>query len=173
MKVQFISSALLAASLFAGCSKSDNKAPEDAPAAKATPPADAVAPTPGVRIIALQAGDTMKYDVTSMQASPGEQLKVVLTNNGTLPKEAMAHNWILLKAGSDPAAFATAAQTSKETDYIPVALKDEIVAQIQLLGSKQTGEVTFTAPTTPGEYPYLCSFPAHFVIGMKGVLTVK
>jgi plastocyanin len=28
-------------------------------------------------------------------------------------------------------------------------------------------------PTAPGEYPFLCTFPAHCAIGMKGVLVVK
>ena len=174
MKVPFLSSALLAAGLLVGCSKSDT-----APAtAAATPAATAVAPAPasGVRTIAIQAGDAtnaMKYDVTSIEAKPGEQLKVVLTNAGTLPKTAMGHNWVLLKAGSDPAAFATAASTAAATNYIPDSLKDQMIAHIELLGPKESGEVTFTAPTTPGDYPFLCTFPAHFLIGMKGTLTVK
>lgn len=170
MKTNILSSLILATSLLAGCSKSDTTA--SAPAASA-PTAAAPAPAAGPRTIAITAGDTMKYDVTAIEAKPGEQLKVVLTNNGTLPKEAMGHNWILLKAGSDAAAFSTAAQTAKDTNYVPAALKDQIIVNIELLGPKQTGEVTFAAPTAPGEYPFLCSFPAHFQIGMKGTLTVK
>jgi len=30
----------------------------------------------------------------------------------------------------------------------------------------------FTAPKKPGEYPYLCTFPGHWVI-MRGVMVVK
>ena len=30
----------------------------------------------------------------------------------------------------------------------------------------------FMAPTEPGEYPYICSFPGHWTI-MKGVMVVK
>jgi hypothetical protein len=29
-----------------------------------------------------------------------------------------------------------------------------------------------SAPTKPGEYPYVCSFPGHWTI-MKGVMVVK
>ncbi len=115
----------------------------------------------------------MKYDLTSIEAKPGEQLKVVLTNASTMPKTAMGHNWVLLKAGSDSAAFATAASTAAATNYIPDTLKDQVIAHIELLGPKESGEVTFTAPTTPGDYPFLCTFPAHFLLGMKGTLTVK
>jgi len=115
----------------------------------------------------------MKYSVTAIEATPGEMLKVVLTNNGTLPKEVMGHDWTLLKAGSDSAAFSLAASTAKATEYVPPDLKDEIIAKIGLLGPHQSGDVTFSAPTTPGDYPYLCSFPAHYQAGMRGILTVK
>ncbi|MBI5766279.1 MAG: hypothetical protein HZA93_00675 [Verrucomicrobia bacterium] len=52
-------------------------------------------------------------------------------------------------------------------------MKDKVLATIGLLGPNETGEASFTAPTEPGEYPFLCSFPAHCQIGMKGVLVVK
>jgi uncharacterized cupredoxin-like copper-binding protein len=32
--------------------------------------------------------------------------------------------------------------------------------------------VTFTAPTTPGRYEFVCSFPGHYQVGMRGVLIV-
>jgi azurin len=85
----------------------------------------------------------------------------------------MGHNWVLLKAGSDVAAFDSAAVNAKDTGYIPPALKDEIIAHIDLLGPRKSGEAEFTVPTVPGDYPYLCTFPAHYQVGMKGVLTVK
>jgi azurin len=127
----------------------------------------------GPREIDITAGDTMKYSVTSIEAKPGEDLKVVLTNEGTQPIAVMGHNWILLQAGSDVAAFDSAALTAKDTGYIPDALKNEIVAHIDLLGPRKSGEADFKAPTTPGEYPFLCTFPAHYQTGMKGTLTVK
>src|SRR5665811_76225 len=72
----------------------------------------------GPQEIDLTAGDTMKYNITTITAKPGEDLKVVLTNNGTQPVEVMAHNWVLLKAGTDVAAFDAAALTAKDTGYI-------------------------------------------------------
>ena len=127
------------------------------------------------RVVKIRAGaeNTMKFDVTSISAAPGESIKVVLPNAGTLAKSVMGHNWILLTAGSDPVAFAAAAATDAENGYIPTKLKEKIVAFIALLGPGETGEVTFMAPIKPGEYPFLCSFPAHCLVGMKGVLVVK
>lgn len=124
------------------------------------------------RTIEITANDQMKYSVTSIEAKPGEQLHIVLTNAGSLPKEAMAHNWVLLKAGSDVMAFAAAAGGARDQGYIPANLQDQIIAKIDLLGPHQTGEVTFKAPEQPGQYPFLCSFPGHVAL-MKGTLTVK
>lgn len=145
----------------------------DMTASTASTTATASDTTNGARTIAITASDQMKFSTTSIEAKPGEKLHVTLTNTGSLPKAAMAHNWILLKPGSDVMAFATAAATSQDTGYIPDALKDEIIAHINLVGPHETGEVTFNAPSQPGEYPFLCSFPGHAAVGMHGILTVK
>ena len=115
----------------------------------------------------------MRFSVASIDAKAGEELKVVLTNIGALPKEAMGHNWVLLKKGADATAFATAAMTAKDTDYIPAAMKDQVIAHTALLGPRKSDEITFKAPTEPGEYVFLCSFLGHYLNGMKGVLVVK
>ena len=85
----------------------------------------------------------------------------------------MGHNWVLLTAGSDPVAFAAAAASDGASGYIPSKMKDKIVAFVALLGPNEVGEVTFKAPMAPGEYPFLCTFPAHCLVGMRGVLVVK
>jgi len=123
------------------------------------------------RVIEISANDQMKFSLASIEAKAGEELKVVLKNDGTLPKEAMGHNWVLLKAGVDLTAFATAAMTAKDTDYVPAAKKGDVIASIPVQGPKKSGEVTFTAPAA-GEYNFLCSFPGHYML-MKGTLKVK
>ena len=51
----------------------------------------------------------MKYDVTEITAKPGEKLRVVLKAAGSMPKIAMAHNFVLLKSGVSPQDVSTAA----------------------------------------------------------------
>ncbi|HWZ93957.1 MAG TPA: plastocyanin/azurin family copper-binding protein [Opitutaceae bacterium] len=157
MHSKLLSIPLFVALILTGCSKSE-------PAAVAAPS--------GPRTIDLTAGDNMKYNLTQIEAAPGEVLHVTLTNGGTLPKEAMGHDWILLRAGTDPEAYSRAAVMAKDANYQPPALAFEVLASIPLLGPGQTGDVTFNAPTQPGEYPFLCSFPAHCQSGMKGILVV-
>jgi azurin len=128
---------------------------------------------PGAKTVAISAGDTMKYTVTKIEAAPGQKITVELTNEGNLPKEAMGHNWVLLKAGVATADYASAAITAKAENYQPAAMAEKVIASIPVLGPKETGKVTFTAPSAPGEYHFLCSFPGHSAAGMVGVLVVK
>jgi azurin len=160
MKTSLLFVTALAALLTSGCGQKDSTT--------------AAAPAPaGPRTVEITAGDTMKYSLTQIDAKPGEDLKVILTNIGTQPVTVMGHNWVLLKAGTDVAAFDAAALTSKDTNYIPAAMADQMLAHIDLLGPRKSGEADFTAPTAPGDYPFLCTFPAHYQTGMKGTLTVK
>ena len=159
--------------ILAGCGKKDDSAAASTTAAAAPASSAASADANAVASFDISANDSMKYSITRMEVKPGQEVKVTMTNMGTLPKAAMGHNWILLKKGVDPKSIADAAVSAAATDYIPADKADEIIAHTKLLGPKQSEEVTFKAPTEPGEYHYLCSFPAHFLSGMTGVLVVK
>jgi azurin len=195
MKIRLLSISVLVALLAAGCAKNEapkaatspntqtSSAPATAPTAtqaKADPAKSSTAPAASTskapagapRVIEITANDQMKFSLTTIEAKAGEQLKVVLTNVGTLPKEAMGHNWVLLKAGTDGNAFSAAAITAKDKDYIPDSMKDSVIAHTALLGPRKSDEVSFTVPPA-GEYPFICSFPAHFAVGMKGTLISK
>lgn len=124
------------------------------------------------RTITIIANDTLHYNVTHIEASLGEPLHIVLRNGGSVPKEVMGHNWILLRANEPADDYLAAAVAAKADDYEPAALKSKVLAAVPLLGPGQSAEVTFNAPTTPGKYVYLCSFPAHCGAGMRGVLVV-
>jgi azurin len=132
---------------------------------------------PGPRTIALTVGDPeggkMAYSVAEIAAKPGERLRLTLVSLGQMPKVVMGHNWLLLKLGIDPKAFADEAAFARETDFIPPKRKAQILAHTELVGPGERTEVTFTAPTAPGRYPYLCTFPNHYAAGMAGVLIVK
>ncbi len=125
------------------------------------------------RTVTITGSEQMKYDVTSIQAKPGEELHIVLKAVGSMPKIAMGHNFVLLKAGVSPQDVSTAAINARDTDFIPASMKDKIIAHTGLAGGGETTEVTFKAPMKPGTYTYMCTFPGHFAVGMKGDLVVK
>jgi azurin len=125
------------------------------------------------RIVDLTGNDQMKFNLATIAAKPGETLRIRLKSIGTLPKVAMGHNFVLLAKGTDAAAFANAAAAAYSTGYIPPAMKDKVLAMTTVVGPGETAEVTFKVPAAPGSYTFLCSFPGHFVAGMKGLLVVK
>jgi azurin len=125
------------------------------------------------KTIVITASDTLRFSVTRIEVQPGQTVHIQLKNLSNMPKDVMGHNWILLKAGSDVSAYATTAVVAKGEAYQPKSLAAEVLASIALLGPRQTGEVTFVAPNTPGSYPFLCTFPGHLQAGMRGVLIVK
>jgi len=136
--------------------------------------APAAKPAAGAgRVVALTGDDTMKYNQPTIQAKKGETLTIELTNKGTLPKEAMAHNFVLLTKGTSPDEFTMAAAMARATEFIPANMKDKIIAHTSLAGPGETVKVTFKVPSVPGSYTYLCSFAGHAAAGMKGTLVVQ
>jgi azurin len=129
--------------------------------------------TAAPRVVQIEVGDNMKFSVPAITARPGEQLKVVLKDVGQMPKVAMAHNFVLLKKGADPKKFVNASMNARDTDFIAAGVKDQVIANTKLVGPGETADTTFLAPKQPGDYTYLCSFPGHYALGMKGALTVK
>lgn len=170
MKALSLACALAVASLGTAAAQSTTSTTtttaKKAPAAKSAPAGPA-------RTVQLTSDDKMKYDVSELTAKPGETLKVVLKNVGTMPKMAMAHNFVLLKPGTDQVEFTKAAFSARDTDFIPPAMKDAVIASTALAGPGETVEVTFKVPAKAGTYSFVCSFPGHFALGMRGTLTVK
>lgn len=161
-----LSFAIVAALLLTGCGKQEPAAGAPSAAAGSQPAASSA------RVIEITGNDQMKFSVTTVEVKVGEAIKVVFRNVGQLPKEAMGHNWVLLKPGSDVNAYSTTAMGARDKQYIPDSLSAQVVAHTKLLGPRESDEVTFTI-TAAGEYPFLCSFPAHAMAGMKGVLIAR
>ncbi len=151
---------------FAGCT------PKAAAPQEATPVAAPQPAVAGPRVIDLiPTGDQIKFTTKLIEAKPNEELKIVLKNSGT--NGAMVHNFILLDPETDIESFAQAAAAAKATDYFPPDYADGAIVHSKTVGPGQTVELVFKAPATPGKYEYLCSYPGHYLIGMRGVLEVK
>lgn len=125
------------------------------------------------RVVQITGTDSLQFSVERIEAKPGESLTIRLTTISKMAKAEMAHNFVLLAAGANADSFAMAASMARKTDYIPQAKRDQILAHSALAGGGETVEVTFTAPAEPGDYTYLCTFPGHYVAGMKGILVVR
>jgi azurin len=165
------------------CGGSDKReptpaAPTPTPAPQANPaPAPAAAPEPAAPpakpdeagVVHISGSDQMRYSATQIEVVAGK-VKIEMKNLGALPKEAMGHDMVVLKPGSDVTAFAAKAMTAKATDYIPADAGDQMIAHTRLLGPGESQIIEFEVAA--GSYPFLCTFPGHVGL-MNGVLLAK
>lgn len=164
----------------AGCEKSNDTSsgapPPSATATAvvpaATPPPPSAAPSaapPAAKKVELEiasVGDTMFFDKKTLTVPTGAEVHLTLKNNGKLA--VMQHNWVLVKKGSEAKVALAGMEKAPDAGY--VVPSDDVLAYTPLAPPQKTVELTFTAPA-PGDYPYICTFPGHYVM-MKGILTV-
>ena len=123
--------------------------------------------------VTITGNDTMQFDKKEINAKAGQVVAITFKNIGKLPVEAMGHNIVILKAGTDMTQFAMASMTQKDNGFIPKEKKwtDGIIAHSRILGPGESETIVFKAPAA-GSYDYLCTFPGHFGV-MRGKLIVK
>jgi azurin len=130
--------------------------------------ASALAAPAKVKLAIASVGDTMAFDKTTLEVPAGATVTLTLKNNGK--SEAMVHNWVLVKAGTEADVGNNGAAAGEAKGFIPDS--PNVLAHTKLAKPGKSVTVTFTAPATAGDYPYICSYPGHYVF-MKGVLKVK
>lgn len=121
--------------------------------------------------LTLSAHDEMKFDKTELKAVAGKPITLTFAHIGTMDRNAMGHNFILLKQGTDIDDFVKKALTAKDNDYIPKSESDKIIAHTKLLAGGESDTITFTVPEK-GTYDFICSFPGHAAT-MRGKLIVQ
>ena len=150
-------------------------APAVAPAAPAAQPV-APAPTPAAPggAATLELGvipNVMQFDKKEMTVTAGQKVKLVFTNKAC----PLMHNFLLLKPGTKDAVGAKVDAMLSDPQalakmYIP-AVPEVLAHSSKLVPMGQADTIEFVAPSEPGDYPYICSFPGHWRL-MNGVLKV-
>lgn len=120
--------------------------------------------------VILKAAKNLMFDQTEIRLPAGQAVKLTFQNPDSVP-----HNWALLKPGtlqkvgeqcnrliSDPQAAAE--------HYIPSS--SDILAYTNVVEPYAEHTIYFRVPSEPGRYPYLCTFPGHWMV-MNGVLVVE
>ncbi|MCB1275912.1 plastocyanin/azurin family copper-binding protein [Prosthecobacter sp.] len=116
----------------------------------------------------------LAYETTELSVKAGQKVKLTLNNTGgVLPQP---HNFLLLKPGKLDAVGALANAMLADPQgmaksYIPEAAKPDIIANTKLVQPNQSETIEFTAPADAGDYPYICTFPGHWML-MRGVMHV-
>jgi azurin len=136
----------------------------------------ALAQDADVAIIELKphAQNPLGYDKTELTVKAGQKVKLTLNNTGSIAPQP--HNFLLVKQGKLDAVGALANAMLADPQgmaksYIPEAAKPDLLANTKLVQPNQTETIEFTAPAEAGDYPYMCTFPGHWLL-MKGVMHV-
>lgn len=119
-------------------------------------------------------GQTGEYiNLEAIEASPGEEITINLRTISNIPKNAMAHNFVLLELDTDTDEFASASASASDNEYIAPDYEDNVIVATGMLGDGESDSITFTVPDEPGEYDFICTFPGHYSAGMVGKLIVE
>jgi len=118
------------------------------------------------------AANPLMFDQKALTVKAGAKVKITFDNKSAVPQP---HNLLIVKPGKLQAvgALANAMLSDPQAmakDYIPES--EDILFHTKLIQPGQTGVLEFTAPAEAGVYPYLCTFPGHWML-MQGNLTVE
>jgi azurin len=114
-------------------------------------------------------GDEIAFDQTQLAAKPGQSIRLTFKNNASSGSR-MQHSWVLTRPGAEAKVADAATKAGAEKKYIPDS--PDVLAHTSLVEPGQSQTITFSAPSAPGKYPYICTFPGHY-LSMHGVLDVK
>ncbi len=100
----------------------------------------------------------------------GEAIKLTFSNPDVVP-----HNWALARPGTlekvgDLVNKIIAEPDAAARHYIPRS--DDILVYMDIVNPGSDFTISFRAPAATGRYPYLCTFPGHWMV-MNGIMTVE
>ncbi|MFM7150432.1 MAG: HEAT repeat domain-containing protein, partial [Gemmataceae bacterium] len=115
----------------------------------------------GVRVIRLGTViEQMRYDQDRIVVQAGKPFEILFENTDTMP-----HNLVFVKPGSleeigDLAEKTSSMPGAMDRGYVPVSPK--ILLSSNLIQPRQMQRISWTAPSAPGIYPFVCTYPGHW-----------
>jgi lysophospholipase L1-like esterase/azurin len=114
--------------------------------------------------------ERMIYDVTNFTVRPNQPVKLTLIN-----PDLTMHNLVIVKPGALEIVGKAGNEMAKDKNglkknYIPKL--SQVLWSTPQLKQNSSHILRFKAPKESGDYPYVCTFPGHWVI-MNGVMKVK
>ena len=114
--------------------------------------------------------ERMLFTVEQFTVKAGQPVRLLLTNPDVTP-----HNLVIIQPGSNEAVGMAANEMAKDPsgeakEFIPD--HPAVLHYTGMLGENEAEVLRFHAPEVPGVYPYICTFPGHWII-MKGEMIVQ
>jgi putative heme-binding domain-containing protein len=104
--------------------------------------------------------DQMLFDKERLAVARGKPAEIVFENTDLMP-----HNFVLIQPGSleEVGTLAEAQATEPgaiERNYVPKSAK--IILSSRMIQPRNSQTLNFVAPSQPGVYPYVCTYPGHW-----------
>jgi putative heme-binding domain-containing protein len=115
----------------------------------------------GVRVIRLSTRPhQMLFDQDRIIVQAGKPAEIVFENNDIMP-----HNFVVIQPGTlEEIGLQGEAQATQpgalERQYVPQS--SNVILASRLLQPRESQRLSFTAPKTPGVYPFVCTYPGHW-----------
>ncbi|MAV36818.1 MAG: heme-binding domain-containing protein [Planctomycetaceae bacterium] len=127
-------------------------------------------PLERARQVTVTTGSNLSYQTRIVRAQAGEPLALTLANPDVVP-----HNWALAKPGTLRRVGQLANRLVSDPEavlrhYVPRT--SDVLAYTDVVFPGESFTIYFHAPEQPGRYPFLCTFPGHWLI-MNGTLLVE
>ncbi|MEZ6067511.1 MAG: GDSL-type esterase/lipase family protein [Planctomycetaceae bacterium] len=118
--------------------------------------------------------ERMKFTIEQFTAQPGQPVKLAFRN-----PDATDHNLLIVHPGSLAEVGMAANEMAKDpknanSDFHPADKAALIIEAAPMIGPTRKSQIhvlRFNAPAEPGLYPFVCTFPGHWVI-MNGTMVV-
>jgi azurin len=114
--------------------------------------------------------EAMKFSLKEFSVKPGQSVEIAFEN-----PDAMQHNMVITKPGMLEKVGRAGDAMMKDPkgadkNYVPAIA--EVLFSTPLVNPGQNYTLKFKAPTSAGDYPFVCTFPGHWSI-MNGVMKVR
>ena len=122
----------------------------------------------GDQTILLGTKPGLKFDQTLITSKAGARIRFVFRNS-----DDMLHNFVLCAPGKGHAVGTASLALGVDgaaKNYVPDS--PDVLYHTALTLPETSDTIYFVAPTTPGDYDFICSFPGHFAL-MKGIFRVE
>lgn len=119
------------------------------------------------QVITVGTKPGLKFSLDAMQVKAGSKIKLIFNNN-----DDMTHNLVIVKPATVNEVGKAALDLGlkgPELNYVPKT--DNVLYYTALLQPNESESIFFTAPSEPGNYTFVCTYPGHYTI-MQGTFKV-
>lgn len=124
--------------------------------------------------LTIGSNDSLNFSTDELVVDDAcKEVELTLTHSGTLPRNAMGHNWVLSTAADAQGVNQAGMQAGLDNQYVKPG-DPRVIAFTPVIGGGEKTTITFSTENLDPDtaYKFFCTFPGHFAI-MQGTFRIK